>query len=379
MGNSIIDCGNCYNLIKKEIKSTVTIKDENSNIIEAKNDSKKNFELLNNILNQSFKKLNQNVAFESSNNNPSLSLNLKKTKNKAESADSIKHIDIDEIPKNQITEKQVDTKADTHNIDDKIEKLEAKTEIKEEENKEEKVTKTEHIENKSDNIPKVNNTNQNTDTPFPVEYDTAKCPGTILPESDQILITNSNVYNTQSSLTEFIIEEKELIADFKSFNYKPSKYNIKYSNGDRYFGYFSPNWTKEIFGILDFKGGNHYEGQFKADLFEGRGRLIFNQGDYYEGEFKQDKANGYGKYVNTDGEIYVGYWKDDKQNGQGELLLKDGSRYEGTFVNGMKDGEGRITWPDTSFYVGHFAENYYEGFGCYRMRNEKLYKGRKFL
>ena len=45
----------------------------------------------------------------------------------------------------------------------------------------------------------------------------------------------------------------------------------------------------------------------------------------------------------------------------------------------MLDGEGRITWPDTSFYVGHFAENYYEGFGCYRMRNEKLYKGRKFL
>ena len=205
-------------------------------------------------------------------------------------------------------------------------------------------------------------------------YDKSKMPGDLIFNFNDIPL-NEEITNVENDLGEFIIEEKELLKYMEQYPYNPKSFSIRYPSGEKYSGYFSPDWEKEVFGIQINKDGSKYVGLFKNGMFDGRGRLILRKGDYYEGEFKQNKANGFGKYVNVKGEIYIGNWKDDKQEGEGELILQDGSRYNGQFKNGMKNGEGKIVWNDGSYYEGNFSKNYFDGYGVYMMRNKKAYIG----
>lgn len=53
----------------------------------------------------------------------------------------------------------------------------------------------------------------------------------------------------------------------------------------------------------------------------------------YEGEFKKDLPNGKGRIVHFDGSIYEGYWKDGKASGKGLFLSSKGDKYFGDFLN----------------------------------------------
>ena len=198
-------------------------------------------------------------------------------------------------------------------------------------------------------------------------------PGEIIENFDEIQIP-SQVKKIENSLGEYLIEEKELLKYIESYPYKLKHYQLKYPNGDKYNGYFSPNWTREGYGIIIYNNNNKYSGMFKNNLADGLGRLIISNGDYYEGEFLKDKIFGHGKYV-CQSEIYIGYWENGKYNGKGELILNDGSRYIGEFKEGYENGYGKISWPDTSYYEGNFNNNLFEGFGIYVMRNGKIYRG----
>ena len=212
-------------------------------------------------------------------------------------------------------------------------------------------------------------------TPIPefenLNYDKSMLPGNIIinfndiPQLDKITEIENNIGG------EFFIGEKEILKCMEDYPYVPKFFSIRYPSGEKYSGYFSPNWVKEVFGIQIDKNGSKYVGMFKNGMFEGKGRLILHKGDYYEGEFVQNKANGQGKYVNSKGEIYNGYWINDKQEGEGELILKDGSIYMGEFKNGKKNGKGRINWNDNSYYEGDFVNNYFEGYGVYIMINKR--------
>ena len=205
-------------------------------------------------------------------------------------------------------------------------------------------------------------------------YDKSKIPGEMLFNFNDIPLIDE-ITKVENEIGEFIIEQKELLKYMEQYPYVPKFFSIKYPSGEKYSGYFSPDWEKEVFGVQINKDGSKYVGMFKNGMHDGRGRLILHKGDYYEGEFKENKANGFGKYVNIKGEIYIGNWIDDKQDGEGELILKDGSRYSGEFKNGMKNGKGKIVWTDSSYYEGNFVNNYFDGYGVYMMRNKKNYIG----
>ena len=219
--------------------------------------------------------------------------------------------------------------------------------------------------------------NESNLTPIPeyptvnTNFDKTLMPGDIIlnfndiPQMDKITEVENSIGG------EFIIEQKELLKYMDEYPFSTKFFSIKYPSGEKYSGYYSPDWVKEVFGIQIDINGNKYVGMFKNGMFEGRGRLILHKGDYYEGEFVQNKANGFGKYVNAKGEIYNGYWVNDKQEGQGELILKDGSIYQGQFKDGKKNGKGKITWRDNSYYEGDFVNNYYEGYGVYIMVNKR--------
>ena len=205
-------------------------------------------------------------------------------------------------------------------------------------------------------------------------YDKSLIPGDLFFNFNDIPL-NDEIAKVENDLGEFIIDQKELLKYMEQYPYVPKSFSIKYPSGEKYSGYFSPNWEKEVFGIQINPNGSKYVGMFKNGMYEGRGRLIFRKGDYYEGEFKDNKANGFGKYVNIKGDIYIGNWVNDQQEGKGELILKNGCMYTGYFKKGMENGKGKIVWPDSSFYEGDFVNNSFDGYGIYMMRNKKNYIG----
>ena len=63
----------------------------------------------------------------------------------------------------------------------------------------------------------------------------------------------------------------------------------------RYEGEFKINDSiKEGFGIIYYKNGDIYEGEFKNNKLDGIGIYYFKNGDRYEGEFKDGRYNGIG-------------------------------------------------------------------------------------
>ena len=68
-----------------------------------------------------------------------------------------------------------------------------------------------------------------------------------------------------------------------------------------YQGYWTAEGTRHGYGIQVWRDGSKYEGQWKRDMANGKGRLIHADGDVYEGDWCNDKAHGRGLYVHTDG------------------------------------------------------------------------------
>ena len=128
-------------------------------------------------------------------------------------------------------------------------------------------------------------------------------------------------------------------------------------------------------GIQIWADGSRYEGYWKNDQANLKGKLYHFDGDIYEGEWFNDKADGFGLYLHKDGAKYEGYWKDDKQHGKGCENWPDGTHYEGHYENGKKEGYGCFHWPDKSSYRGNFLDNNIHGNGFYNWGDERKYTG----
>jgi len=77
------------------------------------------------------------------------------------------------------------------------------------------------------------------------------------------------------------------------------------NNGAKYSGEWdSESGKRDGFGIQLWADGSKYEGNWKDDMANGKGRLIHVDGDVYEGDWKDDKAHGKGKYIHYDGAMY---------------------------------------------------------------------------
>ena len=78
------------------------------------------------------------------------------------------------------------------------------------------------------------------------------------------------------------------------------------NNGAKYSGEWDAETNKrDGFGVQLWADGSKYEGYWKDDMANGRGRLIHVDGDVYEGDWKDDKAHGKGKYIHYDGAVYI--------------------------------------------------------------------------
>lgn len=154
------------------------------------------------------------------------------------------------------------------------------------------------------------------------------------------------------------------------------KQTVEYENKAIFYGEWSVDKNERHGrGIQVWLDGSKYEGYWKNDKANIRGKLIHADGDEYEGEWLEDKADGYGVYSHVDGAKYEGYWKDDKQNGRGIESWPDGTSYEGEYKEGKKSGNGKFKWNDGSVYEGQFEDNNINGKGMYTWGDKRQYIG----
>ena len=101
-------------------------------------------------------------------------------------------------------------------------------------------------------------------------YDKSLIPGDLIFNFNDIPL-REEIAKVENDLGEFIIEQKELLKYMEQYPYVLKSFSIRYPSGEKYSGYFSPNWEKEVFGIQINPNGSKYLGLFKNGMYDGRG------------------------------------------------------------------------------------------------------------
>lgn len=114
---------------------------------------------------------------------------------------------------------------------------------------------------------------------------------------------------------------------------------------------------KEGYGLITYKNKDTYAGVFKADQYHGQGTLnYFEKKESFKGEF-ENNAFKKGLYTFSTGSTYDGQWKDGLYFGKGTFMWKStGDIYVGDFVAGKLTGKGKLTKKDGSYFEGDFEE-----------------------
>jgi hypothetical protein len=97
-----------------------------------------------------------------------------------------------------------------------------------------------------------------------------------------------------------------------------------------YRGSLDVNGNRHGQGICYFQNGDVYFGEWKNDVFNGKGTYIFSSGERYEGDLLKGLKDGKGKAKKPD------FLKIKKS---GVYYYKNGNTYTGTWVNDKKEGE----------------------------------------
>ena len=118
-----------------------------------------------------------------------------------------------------------------------------------------------------------------------------------------------------------------------------------------------------------------YVGEFQNNLKHGFG-VDENPEHIYEGEFRLDKKEGKGKLIyKSNQDVYEGEFRDNSITGSGFYTWSNKDTYKGTFINGKMDGKGLYRWPDGGEYYGEYKNNIKEGMGKFKWANGKIYEG----
>ena len=91
------------------------------------------------------------------------------------------------------------------------------------------------------------------------------------------------------------------------------------------------------------------ECQFDQGMASGRGifsrhNKLTGKSSSYEGQWRNDRANGKGKRNYEDGAVYEGEFKANKRSGYGVLKFGSGARYEGQWINDSFSGQGVVVY-----------------------------------
>ena len=121
---------------------------------------------------------------------------------------------------------------------------------------------------------------------------------------------------------------------------------IIYPNGDLYVGEYR-NKRPHGKGKMTWTNGNWQEGIFvDGELHDKQGSQYIAQYQRTDrGQFTRGERTGRGVMLWKSGERYEGEWNEDGMNGQGKYTEPNGSWSEGNFLNGNLHGQGKSYYP----------------------------------
>ncbi|MEH2315413.1 MAG: protein kinase [Nostoc sp.] len=117
-------------------------------------------------------------------------------------------------------------------------------------------------------------------------------------------------------------------------------------------------------------GTEYYGAKDKNSNPSGKGVMIFKNGSRYNGEFKNNQRNGCGIFLYPTSKSfykdYIGQFVNDKFEGLGKIRFKDGNEYRGNFKAGHCEGQGIFKFADGSFKNGIWQNGKLQGsnFSC---------------
>jgi hypothetical protein len=177
---------------------------------------------------------------------------------------------------------------------------------------------------------------------------------------------------------------------------------VFYKNGDKYVGQFKDG-KKNGIGKLYIANGEVFQGEFVNDFLTGfmeyigkfgikqgyaerfqfiSGPLIYLRGENnffsIEGDFNVDKENsGYGESKNTKKKLtYTGQLSSWTYHGYGISSVKERFIYQGAHYQGKFTGYGEVFNPDGSKFFGFFKNNLRDGFSIAFCKDGRISFGR---
>ena len=96
-----------------------------------------------------------------------------------------------------------------------------------------------------------------------------------------------------------------------------------FQDGSLYEGQTNIDGTRNGKGMMTFKTGDIYIGDWSNDLFNGQGSYIFHSQERYEGELKDGMKQGNGKFFYSNGNVYEGGWLKDLKHGKGKIFFEN--------------------------------------------------------
>ena len=129
-------------------------------------------------------------------------------------------------------------------------------------------------------------------------------------------------------------------------------------------------------GVITWRNGESYEGDFFEEKIEGQGILKMANDQYLEGIFNDGEfVEGFGIKQSYDENIYKGHFQYGVFNGEGTMSYANGEIYTGNFVNGKKEGKGTHTFPHYGYYEGYWKNDEPHGFGKRLISETNYYEG----
>lgn len=143
-----------------------------------------------------------------------------------------------------------------------------------------------------------------------------------------------------------------------------------YENGDHYKGKYKKGF-KSGMGTYTYKNGDVYKGEFVENKPEGKGKLVLANKSHYDGQFKGGKCWGKGTFTYNNGDVYKGEWQNSLKHGNGKYWYVNGDVYDGQFVNGIRHGQGILKSKNGDVYNGQWELDAMSGAGEFTTEHSK--------
>jgi len=124
-------------------------------------------------------------------------------------------------------------------------------------------------------------------------------------------------------------------------------FNIQMEKNTRGSGVMTIRMGKVFFkrtsiGTYSYADGGKYQGEWRDNKRNGKGKFIDHDNNEYNGDWKDDKRQGIGVMRYCNGETFSGEWQNDCRNGKGSYKYSNGDRYKGEYRNDRRQGRGKL-------------------------------------